>query len=89
MSKEVDFDLSKEVEIDVEASLEVDVDVDIEKEVEVDVCIEIEADVEGNTAELFLSNEAFGDDTYTQADIVMWTTEHSSSIEVYAISVTD
>jgi hypothetical protein len=89
MSKEVDFDLSKDVEIDVDASLEVDVDVDVEKDVEVDVCIEIEADVEGNTAELYLSNEAFGDDTYAEADIVMWTTDYSSSIEVYAISVTD
>jgi hypothetical protein len=89
MSKEVDLDLSKDVDIDIAASLEVDVDVDIEKEVDIDVRIDVDVDVDDNTAEVYLCIDAHGRDTYAQADIEMWTTDYSSCIEVYAISVTD
>jgi hypothetical protein len=86
---DVTFDLTKTVVIDVDATLAVDVGVQIDKDVNIDVCVETDVDIEGNTAEVYLSNEAFGSHTYTEAEIVMSTTEHSSSIEVYAISVID
>jgi hypothetical protein len=83
------FDLTNTFVVDVDATLAVDVGVLINKDVNIDVCVETDLDIEGNTAEVYLSNEAFGSHTYTGAEIVMWTTEHSSSIEVYAISVID
>jgi hypothetical protein len=89
MDQEVNFELFKDALINVITDLDVGVVVDVLKDVDVTVNVDVVLNVEGNTAEVYLSNEAFGDNTYTQTDVVMWTTEHSSSIELYAISVTN
>jgi hypothetical protein len=86
--KEVDFD--KEIDIDVDVDFDVDVDVDVDKDTDIDVYIDADTDIRGNSAELFLSVEAYGYDTYTQADAVVLTIEDAlSSIEVYAVSAVD
>jgi hypothetical protein len=82
-----DVEFEKEIDIDVKVDFDFDVDVKVEKETNVDAKVEAEADVDGNLAELILSLEAVGYDTYTQADVQMLTIEDTySGIELYAIS---
>lgn len=82
-----DVDFDKDIDVDVTVDLDFNVDVKVEKETDIDVKVDAEADVDGNIAELTLSVEAFGYDTYTQADVAMLTIEDElSSIDLYAIS---
>lgn len=84
---EVEFE--KEIDVDVKIDLDFDVDVKVEKETDIDVKVEAEADVDGNIAELILSVESYGYDTYVQADVAVLTLEYQlSSIDLYAISAT-
>lgn len=85
--KDVDFE--KEIDVDVNVDLDFDVEVKVEKETDIDVKVESEADVDGNVAELILSVEAFGYDTFVQAEVAMLTIEDElSSIDLHAISAT-
>jgi hypothetical protein len=85
-----DVDFDKEIDIDVDVDLEFDVDVKVEKETDIDVKIDADADVHGNIAELILSVEAYGYDTYVQADVAILTIEDElSSIDLYAVSAVD
>jgi ribosome-associated translation inhibitor RaiA len=82
-----DVDFSKDIDVKVDTDLNFDVDVDVKKETDIDVKVNADADVKGNTAELTLSVEAYGYDTYTQADVAILTMEDQlSSIDLYAVS---
>lgn len=82
-----DVDFDKEIDVDIDVSLEFDVDVDVKKDTDIDVCINADVDVKGNSAELILSVEAYGEDTYVQADVAILTIEDElSSIDLYAVS---
>ncbi len=79
------FDLDKDVKIDVE--LELKLDVEIKKDVEIDVKIDADADVKGNIAEVVFDAQAFGDDTFVQADIFTIAIEDTmSSASGYVVS---
>lgn len=83
-----DYDFSKdiEVDVDVDVNLSFDLKVDVDKDTDIDVKITSDADIKGNVAELFLDLEAFGNDTYVQADIAILTTDDLSMITLYAVS---
>jgi hypothetical protein len=82
----VDFD--KDIDVNVDINLSFDVKVDVDKTTDIDVDIKAYADIVGNIAELTLSVEAYGFNTYTQADVAILTVAFElSSIDLYAVSV--
>lgn len=82
------YDVTKEIDVDVNVDVDVkfDLDVYVAKTTFINVDIFSAADIKGNVAELFLDLEAFGDDSYVQADIAILTTDSLSSITLYAVS---
>lgn len=85
-----DVDFDKDIDVSVDVNLDFDVDVDVVKNTDIDVSVDVDTDISGNTAELTLSVEAYGEDTYTQADVAILTiADELSSIDLYAISVAD
>jgi hypothetical protein len=83
-----DYDFSKDitVDVDVDVNLAFDLDVKVDKSTDICVYVNSDADIKGNVAELFLDLEAFGDDSYVQADIAILTTDSLSMITLYAVS---
>lgn len=82
------YDFSKDIEVDVcvDVNLNFDLDVKVSKTTDIAVNIASDADIKGNVAELFLDLEAFGSDSYVQADIAILTTDTLSMITLYAVS---
>ncbi|MFC3126691.1 hypothetical protein ACFOD4_16630 [Pseudoroseomonas globiformis] len=80
-----DFDKEFSVEIDLDADTYIDYDVNVDASV--DICID--PYVEGNTATFSLDVQAFGDDTYVDANAVAVTTDHMSSVAMTGLSVSD
>lgn len=60
--------------------------IDFDKDLDVDADVDSKADVSGNLATVVFDVEALGDDTFTELDLNVLTTDKSSSIVGSAIS---
>jgi hypothetical protein len=82
---EIDFD--KDIDVKVDVDLDFKVDVEVTKFTDIFSNVFSFALVEGNVAEMTLSLEAFGTDTFVEYDGAILTMENQlSSIDFYAVS---
>jgi hypothetical protein len=85
-----DVEVDKDVDINIDFDLDVDVDVKVDKDTDVDVDVDVDLDIKGNTAELTFDASAFGEHTFTQADVFVLAVENElSEVGGYMIAAVD
>jgi hypothetical protein len=75
--KDVEIEVEKDFQIDVE--LDYTLDVEVEKETDIEVYVDTDLELEGNYAEVNFDTQAYGDETFVQADIFVLTEDGKMS----------
>lgn len=74
------IDLEADYNVDVDIDTDIDTDVDFDSDFDVNHDIDINVDIDGNEATFAVDVQAFGDDSATDLNLVVVTTDDWSSI---------